>query len=326
MNLTQITAFEAVMTSASLSEAAKKLGRTQPAVSAAIRSLEDQLGLKLFHREGRKLVPVPEAQYLLIEAQAILDQLSQVRSTMRSLVDGSAGNIALAAMPGPVSMLFPRFIARQISGNKNINVSIMARSSVQIAELVRAQNIDFGFADALDDMDDIDGTHLFSADVIEGRCFVAVPLGHPLAGRHSLALEDLSGENLGTLQSNHAHRRDLEDRFARAQLAFQSTVESQTFLPILQFVAAGQCCAILDPLTVAHVDRTGDLSKELAILPLQEAVWYRYAIFSPNHRPISLLAQRLHQAWLREVCELLDERDAQPRVQSADIRSLSTSS
>jgi DNA-binding transcriptional LysR family regulator len=58
MNLTQLSAFRAVMTSASLSDAARKLGRTQPAVSLAIRSLEDTLGMKLFERRGRQLVPV----------------------------------------------------------------------------------------------------------------------------------------------------------------------------------------------------------------------------------------------------------------------------
>ncbi|MCY4180829.1 MAG: LysR family transcriptional regulator, partial [Litoreibacter sp.] len=73
------------MTSASLSDAAKKLGRTQPAVSAAIKALEDQLGLQLFERRGRKLIPVPEAHYLLAEADTILAQVSRVRQTMRSL-------------------------------------------------------------------------------------------------------------------------------------------------------------------------------------------------------------------------------------------------
>ncbi len=315
MNLTQITVFQAVMTSSSLSDAAKKLGRTQPAVSAAIRNLEDQLGLKLFHREGRKLVPVPEARYLSIEVQAILSQLSQVRQTMRLLVDGSAGSLTIAAMPGPVAALFPRFIARQISGNAEIKVSIMARSSAQIAELARAQNIDFGFADA---PDGDDTASLYSADLISGRCFVSVPRDHRLAQAERVFLEDLSGEPIGTLQANHAHRRDLEKRFSRSGLGFRPNVESQTFLPILQFVAAGQCCAIIDPLTVVHVDKTETLSEEIVILPLAEAVRYHYALYAPKHRPISLLAERLRLAWLQEVSDLLAERNAEPRIRYAE--------
>ena len=114
MNISQLSAFHAVMTSESLTDAASKLGRTQPAVSAAIKSLEDQLGLQLFQRKGRKLVPVPEAQYLLTEASAVLSQMSRIRMTMRGLAEGQTGSLSLAAMPGPVAMLFPKFIAEQI--------------------------------------------------------------------------------------------------------------------------------------------------------------------------------------------------------------------
>jgi len=94
MNLTQLSAFRAVMTSASLSDAARKLGRTQPAVSLAIRSLEDTLGMKLFERRGRQLVPVPEAQYLLVEAERVLDRLNTVSRTMKSLAAGVRGPCA----------------------------------------------------------------------------------------------------------------------------------------------------------------------------------------------------------------------------------------
>ena len=93
MNFTLLSSFRAVMTSANLSEAANKLGRTQPAVSAAIKTLEEQLGLKLFERFGRRMVPLPEAQYLLAEAEEILSRLERVRLTMRGLVDEKTGNL-----------------------------------------------------------------------------------------------------------------------------------------------------------------------------------------------------------------------------------------
>ncbi|MEM9249877.1 MAG: LysR substrate-binding domain-containing protein [Pseudomonadota bacterium] len=323
MNLTQITVFQAVMTSDSLSEAARKLGRTQPAVSAAIRALEDQLGMKLFRREGRRLVPVPEARYLLSETQSILGQLAQVRQTMQSLVDGSTGNLTVAAMPGPVSMLFPQFIARQVAGNPDVKITITARTSAQIAELARAQSIDFGFADALDARD---GASLYSSDVIAARCFAALPESHTLAGAASVSLSDLSGEPLGTLHANHPHRLDIEERFAQGGHLFHRCVESQTFLAVLQFVAAGQCCAILDPLTVAHVDQVADTFAGVVIRPLQDDLWYRYALVTPRHRPISLLAEKLRLAWREEVLDLLHTRAAMPQLQLAQSSSDSVSS
>ena len=309
MNLSQITAFEAVMTSPSLSDAARKLGRTQPAVSAAIKNLEDQLGLRLFRREGRKLVPVPEAQYLLTETRAILGRMAQVRRTMKSLTDGQAGTLNVAAMPGPVAMLFPKFLASQIDQSMDITVSILARSSVQIAELARAQSIDFGFADAPAKPE---VQSLYSMEVISAKCFAAVPSEHPLAERAQVCIDDLSGHPMGSLQANHPHQRDVIESFRSRGLEFVQKIESQTFLPILQFVAARQSCAIIDPLTVLHTQSAGGSLEGIEIRPLVDEIRYRYAIFKPRHRPESILAGTLRRAWRQEVTDRLNAIGAAP--------------
>ena len=66
MNLTQLRVFCEIMKSGSISKTANTLGRTQPAVSLAVKNLEQTLGFKLFERQGRQLVPVPEAAYLFL--------------------------------------------------------------------------------------------------------------------------------------------------------------------------------------------------------------------------------------------------------------------
>lgn len=299
------------MTSASLSDAAKKLGRTQPAVSAAIKTLEEQLGLKLFSRNGRKLVPLPEAQYLLTETTTILGQLTRVQQTMKSLADGQTGALNVAAMPGPISMLFPRFIAQRIEPDSGTTVSMQARSSKQIAELARAQSIDFAFADA---PEDDANENLYKTEVITADCFVALPVDHVLSPKKHVDLADLDAVSMGTLQATHVHTRELARRFTKAALDFNVMVESQTFLPILQFVAAGQCCSVVDPLTAMHVRMMSDLSDVVDIRPLRETLRYSYAIYQPQYRPMSLLAQHIRNAWRAHVIQILDETGAAPRV------------
>lgn len=323
MNVSQISAFQAVMTSASLSDAARKLGRTQPAVSAAIKSLEDQLGVRLFNREGRKLVPVPEAQYLLAETGAILSQLTRVKQTMKALADGQTGSLNVAAMPGPVATLFPRFIAGQIGQDAGISVSILARSSSQIAELARAQSIDFGFADAPEQ----DGAEtLYTAEIISAESSVAIPVGHPLAAFDEISLADLHTERLGSLQASHAYQRDISGRFDRQGLTQSLMVESQTFLPILQFVSSGLCCSIIDPLTVAHVNSAPDLASAVKIARLDQPIRYRYAIFEPSYRPMSVLASQVKQSWRSEVLELLETLGANPKIEPPSQRRLESMS
>lgn len=312
MNLAQISTFQAVMTSDSLSDAAKKLGRTQPAVSAAIKALEDQLGLQLFERKGRKLIPVPEAQYLLAEADAIMSQVTRVRQTMRSLSGGHSGTLKVAAMPGPVSLIFPKFIASKISETNDISISIQARTSSQIAELTRAQSIDFGFADALET--EVDES-LYRSLVISAECPVAVPESHPLAQKPVIRFEDLSGQTMGTLPQSHRQTRDLAERFAAEGLTFRASIESQTFLPILHFVAAGRCCTVLDPLSVFLVQKDAPMVKGIAVRQLDAPIRYHYAIYSPEYRPISVIARNLLGQWQDEVMTLLDRSGFNPRLE-----------
>ncbi|MEM9700363.1 MAG: LysR family transcriptional regulator [Pseudomonadota bacterium] len=307
-----MSTFQAVMTSASLSDAAHKLGRTQPAVSAAIKALEDQLGLQLFERRGRKLIPVPEAQYLLAEADAILSQVSRVRQTMRSLSRGQVGTLRVAAMPGPVSLIFPRFIASKVSEADGISISIQARTSNQIAELTRAQSIDFGFADASDDEA---SENLYRSVIITADCPVALPQDHPLADKSKISFADLNDQPMGTLPASHRQSIELANRFAAHGHRLRASIESQTFLPILHFVAAGQCCTVLDPLSIFLVGPGTPMVAGVVTRPMVDPIRYHYAIYSPGYRPISVIARKLLTEWQDEVMTLLEHAGFRPKLE-----------
>ena len=84
MKLNQLTAFREVMLTGSVSDSARNLGRTQPSISSQIHSLEQDIGMLLFERRGGRLHPVPEARYLLEEADTILQKLASVQRNMES--------------------------------------------------------------------------------------------------------------------------------------------------------------------------------------------------------------------------------------------------
>ena len=112
MNSHQLAVFHEVMKTGSVSQAARNLHRTQPAISAAIKTLEEELGLTLFLREGRRLVPVPEAQYLMEEATEILSRMETAQQNLANMRDRVQGSIRIVAMPGPSTYLLPEFISR----------------------------------------------------------------------------------------------------------------------------------------------------------------------------------------------------------------------
>ena len=314
MNVTQLNVFREVMATGSISQVAKKLGRTQPAISLAIKNLEESIGLKLFERQGRRLVPVPEAHYLVAEANDILDRLATVSQTMKSLVNAEAGSLNLATMPGPAVAMFPQFVSRFVGDNPDIRISLSSRSSLQVHELAGAQSIDFGFADLyLTDRKSLQ----YSTEVISADCFCALSKSNPLARKKSLSYSDLDNQPMGGLKGNHIFSVRTVEAFQRADAVFNQTVESQMFLPLLQFIRAGQCNAIVDPLTVV-CDRMSDISIEgIVFKPLKSPIRYEYSILTPKHRPLSQLALRLKQGWRSEVVQSLTEVGAHPHLEES---------
>ncbi|CUJ90996.1 Galactose-binding protein regulator [Ruegeria denitrificans] len=312
MNLTQLSVFREVMESGSISQTAKKLNRTQPAISLALKNLEKSLGLTLFERRGRRLVPVPEAHYLLAETAGILDRLATISSTMEGLIKGHSGSLNIATMPGPSAFLFPRFISQSLGENPDIQITLSSRSSPQIIELAGTQNIDFGFAD----FEHSAGRKAqYSAELIKADCFCAIDCDHPLASRDSIAISDLSGMPMGGLYATHPFQRKIRQEFQNVSAIYDPTVTCQYFLPLIPFVSSGQCSTIVDPLTVA-TEREMNLSNgKVVFIPLVNPLRYEYAILEPAHRPPSQLALKIKAGWKAEVLKMLEEVKANPRTE-----------
>ena len=311
MNLTQLTVFREVMETGSISQTARKLGRTQPAISLAIKNLEKSLGLALFERRGRRLIPVPEAHYLLAEAAEILDRLSTVSGTMKELKSAQTGSLSVASMPGPATLLFPRFLSENVKKDAAFHTMISSRSSPQIRELASTQSIDFGFAD----FSDPGGRRTqYSEEIISANCFCALHRDHPLAGRRAVTIKDLDNLPIGTLHGDHPLPRKLARSFLNEGARFTSNIAAQFFLPLMPFINAGHCCAIIDPLTVV-TEREMNLSQGgIVFLPFDAPVRYEYATLTPSLRPPSRLATRVKDRWMDTLLDMLRQIDAAPEV------------
>ena len=304
MNFTQLTVFREVMETGSISQTAKNLGRTQPAISLALKNLERSLGLSLFERRGRRLVPVPEAQYLLAEATMVLDRLSTVSRTMKGLRSAETGRLNVAAMPGPSAYIFPRFISQNIAPDDRFQTTISSRSSPQIRELASTQSIDFGFAD----FDEPEGKQpQYNSEIISSDCFCALHRDHPLAQNETVTIADLDGQSIGTLHGNHPFPRKLAHVFEQENASFETHIAAQFFLPLIPFISLGHCCAIVDPLTVV-TERELDISSgHIVFIPFDAPIRYEYATLTPRHRPLSQLATRVKDSWMESLFTIIND-------------------
>ncbi len=289
INLKQLLAFREVMLTGSVSEAARNLHRTQPAVSAQIASLEEKVELKLFARRDGRLHPLPEAQYLLAEATEILDRLNNVQRTLASVRNLESGTIHIIAMPGPSVFLLPDLISRFVDGREDIHVSLITRSSFQAQQLLSAQRYDIGLIDM--NPGEAPASSLMDHDILDYRCLCAVPASDPLADLKAVTAKHLDGKPVATLYEDHPTCRQIRAIFDKQDLTLKRRFESQYFIPLMTFVERQQAYAIVDPLSVESYrlyrgDRAG-----VVFRPFVPAVDFAVSLVTPSHRPLSNLAK-----------------------------------
>ncbi len=282
MNLSfrQIRTFREVMRSGSVSEAARALGRTQPAVSAMIVGLERELGFALFGR-GR-LVPRPEAHYFLEKAEHVLTRLSQSTRVMQDISNLEQGSLRIACNPASSGFFLPEVVARFVKDCPDVKVSIMMCSSAVIEEWIASQQCDVGLAETPEPRRSI-GMQTFSLN-----CYCVLRSDGPLA---AITPQILDGKPMAALFREHETHRILAGHFAAARVHLNQRFELRTLLPALQLVEAGLCYCICDALTVASYATFRADRAEISFRPFEPETKLSMAILTPAHRPPSLLAQ-----------------------------------
>ncbi|MCP5072915.1 MAG: LysR family transcriptional regulator [Rhodobacteraceae bacterium] len=303
MNLQQLAVFREVMKTGSVSQAARNLHRTQPAASASLKALEESLGMELFLREGRQMVPVPEAHYMLSEASAVLDRLKIAEQNLTSMRDRRKGVLRIVAMPGPSVYLLPEFISRFVADAPDVQVTLATRGSPQIRKLIAAQSFDIGFCDYSADQND---EGLFQSTSLECTCLCALPAEHHLANQNVIHAAELDNQPMGVLQPDHSTHRETKRAFAEAEAEFNVRFDSQYFLPLLRFVEAGQVCAVVDVLSAVSYMQSSAHPSRIIFRPFHPKVAYGYSILTPQLRPLSKLASDFVAQWRSWVAQTLD--------------------
>jgi len=288
MNIKQLKAFKEVMITGSVSKAASNLFRTQPAVSAQLTSLENEIGMALFERREGRLHPVPEAEYILAEASEILDKIESLQDSLTRVRHLERGRINIVAMISPSIFFLPKLISQFVKDKEQVEVSLFSHSSFQAQQLMSAQRYDVGLVDHLPEKSLT--LPLIKHDRLDFECVCAVPASDPLSKQLSICAEDLDNKPLAMLDESHAVHEQLEAIFRLNALKMNKRFETQYFLPQLSFVENGLACAIVDPITVAGYRATSCNSEQIVFLPFKPKVTFSISIVTPAHRPLSALA------------------------------------
>ncbi|SLN12870.1 HTH-type transcriptional regulator CynR [Roseovarius litorisediminis] len=285
MNLSfrQLNTFREVIRAGSISQAARVLGRTQPAVSSMVAGLEAELGFALFLREHGKLTPTPEARYFLEECEDILARLEQTKRTLGGIARLEKGKLRIASHPAASGFFTPRVLTEFLRDKPGVDASLMMRSSGVIEDLIASQQFDVGFAETPKARSSI-GQQDFDLE-----CLCAMPRDDKLADHELITPETLRGADLAMLFEEHQTHVQTRAAFEEMNCAYRWRFELQTFLPGLKLVEAGLCYMICDLITAqSNLDR-GDTG--LVFRRFRPRIGSSVSILTPAHSPQSRLSQ-----------------------------------
>lgn len=303
MNITirQLQCFREVMRTGSISEAARTLQRTQPAVSNMIATLEEELGVELFERQRGRLIRKPEAHYFLEESEQILERLTKTARTMKEIAGLELGRLKIACMPAASTYLMPQLVAEFVHDKPRVNVSMMMRDSSVIEEWVASQQYDIGLAETPPP------NRALEAQTYELKCVCALPINDPLALKDVITPQDLAGQPLATLQEDHQNYQSTLKAFRSQKARLNQRFELLTFQPALKLVEEELCYCICDPMTASGYLQRFDDRARLAFKPFVPEVNLAVAVLTPAHRPASVLAGTFRKL-LTDELERLNEQ------------------
>ncbi|NNM83385.1 MAG: HTH-type transcriptional regulator CysB [Burkholderiales bacterium] len=180
---------EVVKRDLNVSGAAESLYTSQPGISKQIRLLEDELGLDVFVRNGKRLVAVTEPGETVVSiAQRILLEAENLKRVGEEFGSQPGGTLKIATTHTQARYVLPKVVKEFITLYPNVTLNLHQGSPMQIAELVRTGEVDIGIAtEAIELFEDLAMLPCYEWN----RCVVTPPQ-HPLLEKEKLAIEDLA--------------------------------------------------------------------------------------------------------------------------------------
>jgi DNA-binding transcriptional LysR family regulator len=210
MDTRQLAAFCAVVERRSFSQAAERLGVTQPAVSLQVRALEKRLGAQLLDRSGRRVEPTEAGWRLYRGAQRLLALEAQLLDEIVAGADGAlAGALSIGASTGPAAIVVPVLLCEFQRRNPGVRVSLEVHDTQTVVELVGERELELGIVGAARRHRGVRFEPFFRDEVV-----LACPPRHRFAGR-TVALDELRGEPLIVMQEGAGVRQVVEDELRR---------------------------------------------------------------------------------------------------------------
>ena len=216
MNLQQLRyVHEVARRNLNVSEAAAALHTSQPGVSKQIRAFEEELGVGIFVRSGRRLTAITDAgQEVLRHVERILSELSNLKAVGEEFADHAKGTLTVAVTHTQARYALPSVVTMFKKRYRDVKLKLLQGNPHQLARMVAAGEADLAIAtEALDEY-----AELVTLPCYQWHHCVVVPDGHPLLRVKPLTLEAIARYPLVTYDPTFAGRNAIDRTFAARDL------------------------------------------------------------------------------------------------------------
>ena len=269
--------------------AAEELGISQPTLSAAIRQLEDQLGVMLVNRGSRFQSLTPEGQRVLEWARRIVGDTRTMREEMRAARTGLSGHIRLAAIPTTLALV-PKVTAPFQEKHPDVTFSVFSTNSLQILSLLENLEIDAG----LTYLENEPLGRVTSVPLLQEHYCLVTARNGPFGERQTVTWKEAGDLSLCLLTADMQNRRIINRHFAEAGVAVKPTLESNSMIVLFSHVRTGRWCSIMP----RNVAKSFGFHEEISIVSLVEPEPHHTVGLVATHRePFTpLVSALLHEA------------------------------
>lgn len=257
--LQQLRGFCYTAQAGSVSKAAERLFLSQPSVTLQIQALEREFKTTLFERRGPRIALTPEGRTLYELALPLVEEFDALQATFaerRGLVE--RGQLHVAAGESTILYILPRFVKQFVEDYPNIELKLHNVTGRDGLAMVRAGDVEFSVGSMLEVPDDIEFEPLFRFDP-----YLITPLGHPLADKRRVTIEEVARYPLILPPRHVATWRVIDLVFQQHNLNYRVQLEAGGWEVIKKYVELGLGVSVL-----TDVCLTGH--EQLAFVPLRK--------------------------------------------------------
>jgi DNA-binding transcriptional LysR family regulator len=293
MDLRQLNFFLEVVDAGGFTKAAEKLNIAQSAISIGIKKLEDELEVRLFVRQDRKVSLTAEGESLVVSAKEIFKSVAKARQEISDLRGLLRGEVRVGLTPMLSSFFFPKIISAFKRQYPSLQISIYGDSAWNIQRKIESGDIDMGIINGKVP-DGLDSHHMLREEVV-----ACVHRFHPFAAKKKCPIRALLAEPLVQFKKGYYLREMVDEFAAREGIVPIVMAESNLFSLVRSLVKEEMGLAFLLKMAVAKDPGVATISCDPPLFLDLAIAWKKEVPLSPANRAfINFLIQEVDDYYM----------------------------